>query len=144
MELINFDVNKSLEELEKGAVRPHFSRVSRNRKIRTIPVKDFTLQEIRLMLEQNSSLKYLVPLAIARLRVDSLVKGDTYEGDLLNAVLTVEKKFWMDDLRGYIPMLKAFIETALAMANSKPQNYQKFLQHCSGAIKIFETNVGIL
>ena len=142
MDLIHFDTSKNLEELEamhKG--RP--SMVSRSHKLRKKPLKDFSMEELRLMISQNSSLKYLVPLAIERLHVDSLVKGDGYEGDLLNAVLTVEKKFWMDDLRGYIPMLQALIEKALGIANTKTIEYKKFLTHSTGAINIFKANVGL-
>ncbi|MBF0490809.1 MAG: hypothetical protein HQL15_09395 [Candidatus Omnitrophica bacterium] len=145
MELINFDIRKNLEELESmGNVGHKSSIVSRGQKLRKIAVKDFSNAELRTMIEQNSSLKYLLPLAISRLHVDSLLKGEGYEGDMLNAVLTVEKKFWMDDLRGYIPIMVAIIETALAVANSKPTSYEKFLQHSSGAIRIFKVNVGLM
>jgi hypothetical protein len=140
VDLINFDIKKTLNELES---RHSMSIASRGAKLRSIPVKDLTIEEIRIMIQQNRSLKFLVPLAIERLHINSLVKGDGYEGDLLNAVLTVEKKFWITDLRGYIPMLNALVETALALANSKPEKYQNFLQHCNGAIKIFKSNVGI-
>jgi hypothetical protein len=122
----------------------HSVLVARGNFMRKKPVKDFSLQELRLMIGQNSSLKYLVPLAIQQLHVNSLVKGDMYEGDLLNAVLTVEKKFWLDDLKGCIPMLEAIIEIALAAANAKPGDYVKFLKNSSGAINIFKTNVGII
>ncbi len=143
MNLINFDSNKNLEELESTGSKKS-SMVARAHKLRRKSLKDFSNEELRGMIGQNSSLKYLVPLAIERLHIDSLIKGDGYEGDLLNAVLTVEKKFWIDDLRGYVPMLEAIIKTALAVVNTKPLQYAKFLQNSAGAIKIFKLNVGLI
>ena len=139
MNIVNFDTNKSLLDLDKSKV----SIVSRADKMRQKPVKELTTQELRLMIHQNSSIKFLVPLAIERLQMDSLLKGEGYEGDLLNAVLTVEKKFWVVDLKAYIPLMSGLIDTALALAHDKPAVYKKFLEHCGGAIKIFKTNVGL-
>lgn len=145
MELINFDVSKNLEELEYDIDRGRRSiLVARGNAMRKKPVKDLSVYDLRLMIGQNSSLKFLVPLAIQHLHVNALIKGDAYEGDLLNAVLTVEKKFWLEDLKGCIPMLESIVEIALASANGKPAEYGKFLQHCNGAINIFKTNVGII
>ena len=143
MNLINFDTSKNLEELEALAGK-RSSMVSSSQTLRKKAVKDFTIAELKGMIAQNSSLKFLVPLAIQRLHVDSLVKGDSYEGDLLNAVLTVEKKFWIDDLKGIIPMVEAVVEIALAVANAKPAEYAKFLQNSTGAINIFKANVGLI
>jgi hypothetical protein len=146
MELINFDTDKSLEMLDAQA--PSKGRrsiiVARGNPLRKKPVRDLTLLELRTMIGQNSSLKFLVPLAIQQLHVNSLVKGDVYEGDLLNAVLTVEKKFWVDDLKGCIPMLESIIEIALAAANADDKKYAGFLRHCTGAINIFKKNVGLI
>src|SRR3569623_2022406 len=139
MNIVNFDTNKSLLDLDKSKV----SIVSRADKMRQKPVKELTTQELRLMIHQNSSIKFLVPLAIERLQMDSLLKGEGYEGDLLNAVLTVEKKFWVVDLKAYIPLMSGLIDTALALAHDNPAVYKKFLEHCGGAIKIFKTNVGL-
>ena len=147
MDLIDFDITKTLEQLEIGGKEGYHqagSSVFKAHKLRKKALKDFSNEELCLMVTQNSSLKYMVPLAIQRLQVDSLIKGDGYEGDLLSAVLTVEKKFWIEDLKGCISMLEAIIKTALATANSKPLDYEKFLQHSKGAINIFKTNVGLI
>jgi hypothetical protein len=140
MDIINFDRNKTLLQLESGK---KISIVSRADKMRQKPVKDLTIDELRLMIHQNSSIRFLVPLAIEHLQIDSLLKGDGYEGDLLNAVLTVEKKFWLVDLKPYVPLMEGLVKTALALANEKPAQYKNFLHHCGGAINIFKANVGI-
>ena len=143
MGLINFDISKTLEDLETASTAHtrRSSMVSRDQELRKKPLKDFSIEELRSMIGKNSSLKYLVPLAIERLHVDSLAKGDTYEGDLLNAVLTVEKKFWVDDLHGYIPLLNAIIEKSSDLVKANPADYEKFMQHSSGAINIFKANI---
>lgn len=46
------------------------------------------------MIGQNIGLKFLIPLALEKLRQDILAEGDYYEGDLLKAVLTSEIEFW--------------------------------------------------
>jgi hypothetical protein len=147
MDLINFDTKKSLEQLEKldkASSNRRRSMVSGANKFRKKPLKDLSTEELRSMIGQNSSLKYLVPLAIERLHVDSLLKGDGYEGDLLNAVLTVEKNFWIEDLKGCIPMLQALIEKTLIIVKQNPLDYVQFLQNSAGAIKIFRANIGIV
>jgi hypothetical protein len=141
MQIINFDQNKTLLQLESGK---RISIVTKADKLRQKPVKDFTIDELRLLIHQNNSIKFLVPLAIERLQINSLLKGEGYEGDLLNAVLTVEKSFWLVDLKAYIPLMEGLIKTALALANEKPEQYKKFLSHCSGAINIFKKNVGMI
>jgi hypothetical protein len=140
MNIVTFDVNRSLLELD---TKSKISIVARADKMRRKRVKDLTVQELRMMIHQNSSIKFLVPLAIERLQINSLLQGEGYEGDLLNAVLTVEKKFWLEDLKAYIPLMEGLIKTALALANEKPAQYKKFLDHCGGAINIFKSNVGI-
>jgi hypothetical protein len=145
MDFINFDISKTLDELETASntYARKASYISRSHKLRKVPVKDLTTEELRLMIMQNSSLVHLVPLAIQRLNLDSLLKGG-YEGDLLNAVLTIEKKFWKTDLNGYIPMIKGIVEKAAAIVKANPVKYLKFTQNSSGAMNIFEANIGHL
>ena len=145
MELINFDINRSLEELEAGpASNKRGSMISRSSKLRQTRLKDLTTEELRIMIVQNRSLKFLVPLAIDRLQKDPFLKGDHYAGDLTNALLTIEKKFWITDLNGYIPMFKSIIEQAQAIADANPENYKSFIQHFSQAIKLFTTNIAAI
>jgi len=143
VELINFDVNKTLDELEGGA-SSRGTMMSKSSKERKIPLKKLTTEELRIMIVQNRSLKYLVPLAIERLLKDSMLKGDLYAGDLTNALLTIEKKFWINDLNGYIPMLNTIIEKAQAIVKEDPKSYENFALHTAHAIKLFKTNTAAL
>jgi CDI immunity proteins len=58
------------------------------------PLDKFTIEDLRLMIGQEFSLPYLIPLAIEHLRTDIFVEGDLYPGDLLRMVLSVNITFW--------------------------------------------------
>lgn len=89
--------NKTLQDLEgQDWGEPPFPSflVRRCHALRRKPLHDFTIEDLRIMIGQNISLNYLVPLAIEQLRRDHLVAGDFYPGDLLATVLKVESGFW--------------------------------------------------
>jgi len=60
-----------------------------------VPLDKFTVEDLRLMIGQQFSLQYLIPLAIERLQTDIFMEGDFYPGDLLKNVLSVDTKFWL-------------------------------------------------
>lgn len=62
--------------------------VTRCHALRKKPLKDFTAEDLRLMIGQSVSLGYLVPLALDRLEADPLCAGECHAGDLLVAVLS--------------------------------------------------------
>jgi hypothetical protein len=62
--------------------------------LRKKPLRDFTTEDLRIMIGQHMSLEYLIPLALDRLRADPLAEGDYYPGDLLKVVLTVPAGYW--------------------------------------------------
>jgi hypothetical protein len=70
------------------------SLIKRCHELRTKPLRDFTLEDLRIMIGQQVALNRLVPLALDRLRPDPLVEGDAYPGDLLASVLRVDTAFW--------------------------------------------------
>src|SRR5438132_1243460 len=55
--------------------------------LRRKPLRDFTVEDLRIMIGQNFSLEYLIPLAIEHLQRDPFAAGDFYPGDLLGCVL---------------------------------------------------------
>jgi len=57
-------------------------------------LNDFTVEDLRIMIGQGIALDYLIPLAIEVLSDDLFAEGDYYDGDLLNAVLTIKPGFW--------------------------------------------------
>ena len=107
--MTNYDLNKSIEELE-GEVwpPPNYSSflVLRCHDLRKKPVQDFSVEDLRLMIGQNVGLKFLIPVAINVLEKNPFFSGDHYFGDLLCAVLSVEKKFWMENEPQYYRFLE--------------------------------------
>lgn len=58
------------------------------------PLRDFTVEDLRVMIGQSIGLEFLVPLAIEVLDENPFVEGDYYPGDLLSMVMKVEPGFW--------------------------------------------------
>uniref|UniRef100_UPI00403EFBEE contact-dependent growth inhibition system immunity protein n=1 Tax=Paenibacillus sp. FSL K6-0276 TaxID=2921450 RepID=UPI00403EFBEE len=55
---------------------------------------DFSVEDLRIMIGQGFSLKYLVPIALRYLADNPFVRGDFYKGDLLVCVINIEQTFW--------------------------------------------------
>ena len=68
--------------------------IKRCHELRTKPLIDFTVEDVRIMIEQRVALDRLVPLALRRLNPEPLAQGDVYPGDLLASVLRVDTAFW--------------------------------------------------
>ncbi len=68
--------------------------IKRCHQLRTKPLKDFTVEDLRIMIGQQIALNRLVPLALDRLQRDPLVEGDYYPGDLLASVLRADAAVW--------------------------------------------------
>ena len=58
------------------------------------PLKDFTVENLPVMIGQSIGLEFLIPLAVELLRENPFIKGDYYPGDLLSATMQVEPGFW--------------------------------------------------
>ena len=84
---------RTLEELE-GQTWPkpdfHSHVVETCHRLRTKPLDDFTVEDLRIMIGQKIGLVHLLPLAIKILKDDPLAEGDYYPGDLLMSVIGVE------------------------------------------------------
>jgi CDI immunity proteins len=101
---MSFDRNKSLQQLEgEDWGRPTYDShlVTECHRLRRVPLREFTAENLRIMIGQQIGLPYLVFVALELLRSDPFTAGDFYEGDLLAAVLRAESAFWREhhDLR---------------------------------------------
>lgn len=97
MHLENNWRHKSLENLEKDEWKIFDSDsrlVRRTKELRKIPLDNFTVEDLRLMIGQGFSIDYLIPLAIEKLKEDILAEGDLYKGDLLLAVINSRQDYW--------------------------------------------------
>ncbi len=71
--------------------------VRRIYELETKKLADLEIEDLRLLIGQNISLQYLMPLAIEHLKENVMAEGDYYEGDLLQKVLSMPQKFWNDN-----------------------------------------------
>jgi hypothetical protein len=89
---------RTLDTVDPPAWRPAPSDatflVRRCHELRTKPLRDFTVEDLRIMIGQQIALKHLVPLALDRLQADPLVGGDHYSRDLLASVLRADAALW--------------------------------------------------
>lgn len=99
--------DKSLRQLDdEDWGKPIFDShlVTTCHRLRHVPLRDFSIENLRIVISQNIGLEHLVPLALERLQDDPFAEGDFYPGDLLVSLLHSDPKFWQDhpDLRNRI------------------------------------------
>lgn len=58
------------------------------------PLKDFTIEDLRIMLGQDIGTKYLLQIAIEQLNQNIMCEGDLSPGDLLRNVLALPIATW--------------------------------------------------
>ncbi len=97
MKLENNWRDKTLEYLEEDIweeTNYDSHLVKRCHELRKLPLNNFTTEDLRIMIGQQISLKYLIPLALEVLAIDIFAEGNFFEGDLLKNVLTIDTDFW--------------------------------------------------
>ncbi|WP_171651675.1 contact-dependent growth inhibition system immunity protein [Paenibacillus foliorum] len=62
--------------------------------LRKLPLKYWTNEDLRLIILQQRSLGFLLPIVLYRLARDPFCSGNLYAGDLLNAVVSIDEDFW--------------------------------------------------
>ena len=111
--MLETDLNKTIEQLEKRYIKTQNSEsflISECYKLVKKPLKDFEIEDLRIMIGQSIGLKYLIPIAIKVLDHNILAEGDFYEGDLLKSVLTSENTFWKNNKKDWKEILEIFIK----------------------------------
>jgi hypothetical protein len=103
---MNSQDSKTLQELDGvdwGEPPYQSSLVVNCHRLRRVPLRDFRIEDLDLMIRQNISLNWLIPVALQRLADDPWVAEVEFffPGDLLRTVLEVPQEFWKqhDDLR---------------------------------------------
>lgn len=132
------DQNKTLEQLDKQVWYEPGSGsylVKTCYQLRKKPLKDFTTEDLRIMIGQNIDLDFLIPLALEQLKENILAEGHNYEGDLLNSVLTSDKEYWLSNKKNWricrelfeqnIPRLEQF-DTTREIKNNWFENFKIF------------------
>ncbi|MBI5774521.1 MAG: hypothetical protein HZA89_12345 [Verrucomicrobia bacterium] len=91
------DRNKTLQELDgQQREQPQFAShaVAECHRLRGVPLRDFSVEDLRLMIGQSESMDYVMPLALEKLREDPMVECVFFRGDFLVTVLRAEEGFW--------------------------------------------------
>lgn len=91
---------KTLDQLEGGVSKqaPYPSHVVTTcHRLRTKPIGEFTVEELRLAIGQGMGIQFLLPFALEELERDPLAEGDLFPGDLLRSVLGIDVEHWRRD-----------------------------------------------
>ena len=93
------DEQRTLNELDPPAWPPPSedyptNLVRRCYELRQTPLANFDVEDLRFMIGQQISLRYLIPRAISILEANPLAEGNMYPGDLLSALLRADKAYW--------------------------------------------------
>ena len=94
------DLTKTLRELEGGPPNWPGSEtwpsylVATCERLYKKPIKDFTTEDLRVMIGQQIGVEFLVPVALERLVENPFEQGDFHPGDLLGAVLRLPREYW--------------------------------------------------
>lgn len=104
-------MKETLEDLE-GSVWPLIDPneesylIVRCNELRKKPIREFEVEDLRIMIGQSFGLDYLLPEALKVLSRDVLAEGDFYEGDLLSSVLTVDPEYWKENISTWKEVLQ--------------------------------------
>ncbi|MGY8665886.1 contact-dependent growth inhibition system immunity protein [Bradyrhizobium sp. UFLA05-109] len=71
--------------------------VARCLRLRRTPLKDFTSGDLRMLVSQKIGLSILVPKALQLVSNEPLLETEFFPGDLLSALLRVDKAYWSDN-----------------------------------------------
>lgn len=107
------NINKTLEQLDKQDFgKPTFDSylVTTIHQLRKKPLKDFSVEDLRIIIGQNINLEILIPLAIERLRENILAEGDFYPGDLLKNVLDSDSVYWKKHREQWLAIKRLYSE----------------------------------
>ena len=108
---MRIDLNKTLTQLEnnkENKVLFDSYLVTRIQELRKIPLEDFSIEDLRIMIGQDCSLDILIPIAIEKLNENILSEGDFYAGDLLRNILLVDVDYWKKNKIFWLAIMKMY------------------------------------
>jgi hypothetical protein len=139
------ELDKSLQELEQsdwGEPTYDSYLVTTVNRLRRVPLRQFTVEDLRIMIGQGIGLPFLVPLALEHLRNNPLVEGDYYPGDLLKSMLTADSTFWLEhsEWREEIREIAARTLARLHSLTPEDEDYSDIvLESLTEGWKVFES-----
>ncbi len=118
--LMPMNTNKTLEQLEKDVwAEPEYNSklVITCHQLRKKPLANFEVEDLRIMINQNIGLNFMIPLALDQLSINILAEGDYYEGDLLTTVLRVNREYWKEN-KGQLNTLRTLFHSNSELLNN--------------------------
>ena len=97
---MHLNLEESIEQIENeywGEPTYDSYLVTTCYRLRKKPLKDFTVEDLRIMIGQNISLELLIPLAFERFKQNIMAEGDIFPGDLLQNVLRANESYWLQN-----------------------------------------------
>ncbi|MGN6180275.1 MAG: contact-dependent growth inhibition system immunity protein [Mucilaginibacter sp.] len=104
---------QSLQNLEKddwGTPAYPSHLVKRCHELRKVPLNEFTIEDLRIMIGQAIGLTYLIPIALEKLQENILAEGDLYPGDLLKSVINIDSHFWATNKELYAQLKQLIVD----------------------------------
>jgi len=101
---MQIDRSKSLQQLEIddwGEPECDDPLITEPYRLHRVPLRDLTVEDLRMMIAMGIGLEYLIPTSLERLHDHPFAWSSPYPCDLLVTVLAVERRFWQGhpDLR---------------------------------------------
>jgi hypothetical protein len=104
--------------------------IRRCHELRTKPIGEFSVEDLRIMIGQGIGLRWLVSAALDVLEEAPLAASDMHEGDLLENVLSVPELYWAGDTGSWL-RLRDVAEKLVALTPII-ERAQRFLEHSRG------------
>ena len=132
------DLSKTLQELENSdwgdPATGETPLIQKCLALRRKPIRDFTIENLRMAVGQQMGLKFLLPLAMSHLNRDPLSEGDFYPGDLLQSVLRGPFDNWQEteELRALrtqlSPIATRFLDKAREMDGEAKEIFDELIK----------------
>jgi hypothetical protein len=122
----SFVSSQTLDELDPpawGDADHNAGVVGTCHRLRKKPLDAYSVEDLRIMIGQNIGVQFLLPLAVAILECEPLVKGDLYAGDLLAVTLAVPDAHW-----SAAPHLRSWLSEALVRVTDPPNSLRAAIE----------------
>ena len=134
------DLDQNLEQLEKEVWKnPGYDSYLATTiySLRKKPLKDFSIEDLRIVIGQNMGLDHLIPIAIQRLSKNLLAEGHFYPGDLLQNVLDCDESYWTRNRKQWrtikdLVESKQFVLEAATQRRKLTRSFEKFQHMTTG------------
>ncbi|HLO56874.1 MAG TPA: contact-dependent growth inhibition system immunity protein [Saprospiraceae bacterium] len=110
---LKFKKLKILTPLEKRILNLHDN----------IKLNEYTSDDIRFMILQGLGLAYLLPIGLNILKENLLIETSYYEGDLLSAIIKIDKTYWFGHEAEYFNLKHLIKENEILLNSTLNKKY---------------------